>query len=79
MRRQGRKIYILLCLERTWERGFHLENSIYGNSNNSNNSKKKKKKKKKKNSNSNKNNNTYKIFIQEVAITHGWFPDATCH
>ena len=20
-----------------------------------------------------------KIFIQEVAITHGWFPDETCH
>ena len=37
MRRKARKIYILLCLERTWERGSHLENSIYGNSNNNNN------------------------------------------
>ena len=37
VRRKARKIYILLCLERTWERGSRLENSIYGNSNNNNN------------------------------------------
>ena len=35
-----RKIYILLCLKRTWERGSHLKNSIYGNSNNNNNNNK---------------------------------------
>ena len=34
MRRKARKIYILLCLERTWDRGSRVENSIYGNSNN---------------------------------------------
>ena len=36
MLRKARKIYILLCLERTWERGSRLENSIYSNSNNDN-------------------------------------------
>ena len=30
MRRKARKICILLCLERTWERGCHLEYSIDG-------------------------------------------------
>ena len=30
MRRKGRKICILLCLERTWERGCDLEYSIDG-------------------------------------------------
>ena len=36
MLRKARKIYILPCLERTWERGSCLKNSTYGNSNNDN-------------------------------------------
>ena len=28
--RKARKIWILLCLERTWEQGCHLEYSIHG-------------------------------------------------
>ena len=30
MRRKAREICILLCLERTWQRGCYLENSIHG-------------------------------------------------
>ena len=30
MGRKKREIYILLCFERTWKRGCHLEHSIHG-------------------------------------------------